>query len=130
MLFTFFPEQLLSLFKPSEQMLQIGVPALRIISISFLMAGFDIQCSSLFQSLGHGVLSMWSSIIRQLVALIPLAWLLSLSGNLELVWLAFPLAEVVTVLLNSVFLVRIIRRQIRPLEVERELEPALEEAGL
>lgn len=129
-LFTFFPEQLLSLFKPSEQMLQIGVPALRIISISFLMAGFDIQCSSLFQSLGHGVLSMWSSIIRQLVALIPLAWLLSLSGNLELVWLAFPLAEVVTVLLNSVFLERIIRRQIRPLEVERELEPALEEAGL
>lgn len=129
-LFMFFPAQLLSLFQPSEQMLKIGVPALRIIAISFLPAGYDIQCGSLFQALGHGVLSMWSSIIRQLMALIPLAWLLSLSGQLDLVWLSFPLAEVVTVVVNTFFLVRVIKRQIRPLETEQVMEQALEEAGL
>lgn len=128
-LFMFCPAALLSLFEPSEQMLKIGVPALRIISISFLLAGYDIQCGSLFQALGHGVLSMWSSIIRQLMALIPLAWLLSLSGSLEMVWLSFPLAEVVTVIVNSLFLVQVIKRQIRPLEIEQELEPAFDEAG-
>lgn len=129
-LFQLIPAQLLSLFQPSEQMLAIGVPALRIISWSFLLAGFGIQAGSLFQALGHGMLSMWTSVIRQLASLLPIAWLLSLSGQLDLVWLAFPLAEIISCVVCALFLRRVIRTQIRPLETERALEEGLQEAGL
>lgn len=113
--FQFFPAQLLGLFKPSETMLQIGVPALRTIAWSFLIAGYSIQCSSLFQALGHGMLSMWASIIRQLLALLPIAWLLAQSGNLDLVWFAFPAAEIICSALVTVFLFRVYRSQIQPM---------------
>ena len=110
-----FPAQLLSIFEASEEMLAIGVPALRIICTSFVFAGFGIVCGSVFQALGHGVLSMISSIVRQLVVLLPAAWLLSLSGDLNLVWLAFPIAELFSVCLCIVFTRRIIRTVIDPL---------------
>lgn len=117
-LFQFVPDLLLGIFNPSENMLTIGVPALRIISWSFLLAGFGIQTGSLFQALGHAMISMWSSLIRQLIALIPLAWLFSLSGSLDLVWLAFPAAEIISFVILAVCLVKVIRTQIRPLENE------------
>ena len=85
---------ILSLFNASEEMLAIGVPALKTISLSFVFAGFAIVSSSTFQALGNGVLSMMVSIVRQLLVLLPAAWLLSLSGRVELVWWAFPIAEV------------------------------------
>lgn len=115
-LFQFFPKELLSLFKPSQAMLDIGIPALRIISWSFLLAGYGIQTGSLFQALGHGMLSMWSSIIRQLVALVPIAWLLSKLGNLDLIWLAFPASEIISGIVVTIFLIRVVKTQIRPLE--------------
>ncbi len=116
LLFQFFPKELLSLFKPSEAMLQIGIPALRIISWSFLLAGYGIQTGSLFQALGHGMLSMWSSVIRQLVALVPIAWLLSKLGSLDLIWLAFPASEIISGIVVTIFLIRVVKTQIRPLE--------------
>lgn len=110
---------LLGFFEVSDYMLQIGVPALRIISISFLLAGFCIISSSTFQALGHGVLSLIVSLVRQLVVLLPVAWLLSLSGQLELVWWAFPFAELFSLTLCIFFHRFVYRREIRPMMEDR-----------
>ncbi len=110
-----FPAQLFMLFEASEEMLAIGVPALRIISISFMFAGYCIITGSMFQALGNGFLSMINSIARQLVVLLPVAYLLSLTGNLNLIWLAFPIAEIMSLTLSSIFLYRIYKQVIKPL---------------
>ena len=110
-----FPAQLFSLFEASADMLAIGVPALRFISISFLFAGFCIIAGSTFQALGNGMLSMIVSIARQLVVLLPVAYLLSLTGNLNLIWLSFPIAELMSVALSGLFLYRIYQKVIKPL---------------
>ena len=110
-----FPVQLFSLFEASADMLAIGVPALRFISISFLFAGFCIIAGSTFQALGNGMLSMIVSIARQLVVLLPVAYLLSLTGNLNLIWLSFPIAELMSVVLSGVFLYRMYQKVIKPL---------------
>ena len=102
--FELIPEVLLSLFDASEHMLAIGVPALRIIGTHFMLAGFCIIAGSVCQAIGNPVYSLINSVCRQLLVLLPVAWLLSLSGRLEMVWLAFPIAELVSVLLSSVFL--------------------------
>lgn len=111
-----FPDRLLRIFEASDEMLTIGVPALRIICTCFVFAGFGIVSGSVFQALGHGVLSMMVSIVRQLLVLLPAAYLLSLTGRLELVWLAFPIAELASVVMCTVFTRRIIRTVIDPLE--------------
>ena len=113
--FQLFPALLLGFFQPSAYMLEIGVPALRAISFSFLLAGFAIVCSSMFQALGHGMPSLIVSLVRQLAVLLPAAWLLSLSGRLELVWWAFPIAEVVSLILCLFFLRYVYRADILPL---------------
>ena len=110
-----FPAQLFSLFEASADMLAIGVPALRFISISFLFAGFCIIAGSTFQALGNGMLSMIVSIARQLVVLLPVAYLLSLTGNLNLIWLSFPIAELMSVALSGLFLYKIYKKVIKPL---------------
>ena len=78
-------------------------------------AGFAIVSSSTFQALGNGVLSMMVSIVRQLLVLLPAAWLLSLSGRVELVWWAFPIAEVSSMILCTAFLLHTYRKIVRPL---------------
>ena len=88
------PETMLKIFDASENMLAIGVPALRTISISFVMAGFCIAMGSVFQAIGKSYFSMIVSFTRQLVVLVPVAYLLSKTGVLENVWWAFPIAEV------------------------------------
>lgn len=88
------PETMLKIFDASENMLEIGVPALRTISISFVMAGFCIAMGSVFQAIGKSYFSMIVSFTRQLVVLVPVAFLLSKTGVLENVWWAFPIAEV------------------------------------
>lgn len=90
------PETMLRIFDASENMLAIGVPALRTISISFVMAGFCIAMGSVFQAIGKSYFSMIVSFTRQLVVLVPVAFLLSKTGVLENVWWAFPIAEVVS----------------------------------
>ena len=106
---------LLRIFEASDYMLEIGIPALRTISIHFVFAGFCIVSSSTFQALGHGVLSLIISLVRQLAVLLPAAWLLSLSGRLELVWWAFPIAEVVSLAMCAAFLRYVYRKEILPM---------------
>ena len=103
--FQFFPDALLSIFKASESMLEIGRVALRTISWSFLFAGFSIISISACQALGKSIFSLFVSIGRQLVVLVPAAYLLSLSNNVNLVWWAFPIAELMSLLLCAIFLV-------------------------
>ena len=110
------PNLMLSFFNASDKMLEIGVPALRIISISFLLAGVSVICSSFFQALGHGMLSLWISVVRQLFVLLPVAYVLSRIGGLSTVWWAFPVAEVVALILCVVFLRYAHRKEIHPLE--------------
>ena len=110
-----FPAQLFGMFEASEEMLAIGIPALRRISISCVFAGFCISAGSTFQALGDGMLSMIISIARQLVVLLPVAYLLSLTGKLNLIWLAFPIAEVASVVLSAIFLYKIYHKVVKPL---------------
>ena len=110
------PDKLLAIFEASDYMLKIGEPALRIISTSFLLAGYAIVCSSMFQALGHGMLSLYVSVIRQLVVLLPVAFLLSLTDNLDYVWIAFPIAEIVSFVFSSIFLRHIYKKEIKPLK--------------
>ncbi len=94
------PGPMLMLFNASENMLAIGIPALRIICLSFVFAGVGIVGSGVFQGLGKSIYSLYVSVARQLVVLIPVAYLLSLTGNLNLVWLAFPIAETVSIIIT------------------------------
>lgn len=98
------PDRLLLLFNASEQMLGIGVPALRILCLCYVFAGISIVASGVFQGLGKSVYSLVLSIIRQLVILLPAAYLLSLTGELNAVWFAFPLAEIASVLVTAFYL--------------------------
>ena len=120
--FQIFPRQLFMMFDASETMLAIGVPALRTISLSFAFAGFCIVTGSVFQALGNGVYSMIVSIARQLIVLLPVAYLLSGTGNVNAVWWAFPIAEVVSLLLTIFFLIRINRNIISHIGEEHTKE--------
>lgn len=92
-LFEAIPQTLLGFFNASDAMIRIGTPALRIIAIHFIFAGFSIVCSATFQAVGKGTYSLLTSLIRQLLVLLPCAYALSLTGNLDLIWLCFPIAE-------------------------------------
>ena len=116
LLLQFIPHVLLGFFDASADMLAIGVPALRTISISFLAAGACIIIGSTFQALGKGVYSMVVSICRQLVVLVPVAWLMSRTGNLRLVWWAFPIAEIMGVACTVIFFLHLNKTIIKPLE--------------
>lgn len=107
LIFQLIPDKLFLLFEASEHMLSMGVPALRTLSLSFIFAGFCIVGSSAFQAFGNAVYSMIMSICRQLLVLLPVAYLLSKLGNVNLVWWAFPIAELMSLALTIVFLLRI-----------------------
>lgn len=92
-IFEIFPKPLLLLFDASDEMLRIGIPALRIIAVHFPIAAVSITFISVFQALGRGFFSMLTSFVRQIIVLLPAAWLLSLTGNLDNIWWAFVIAE-------------------------------------
>lgn len=94
LIFQLFPQVLLSLFSAKGKMLAVGVPALRIISISFIPAAFGIVTSSVFQATGHAVYSLLGSLLRQLIGILPLAFILFRIGGTGLSWYSFPLAEI------------------------------------
>ena len=104
--FELFPDALLELFDASAQMRSIGRIALRIIGPHFLLAGINVVASSVYQAIGNPVYSLLCSVCRQLVVLLPAAWLLAQTGRLELVWLAFPIAEVAALIMSVVLLRR------------------------
>lgn len=101
------PQVLLGMFNASDDMLRIGIPALRIIGIHYLIAWFCIICGTVFQALGKAVFSMLVSIMRQLVVLIPAAFILSKLGGLHAVWWAFPIAELISLTVSLIFFIRI-----------------------
>ena len=116
LLFLAVPDKLLAIFNASDMMLEVGVPALRIIASSFLLAGVSIALGSTFQALGYGVYSMLVSFIRQLVVLLPAAYALAMlgqqNGNHTLVWYSYPIAEVVALAVSLLFFFRLYRKVI------------------
>ena len=114
-LFQIAPELLLGMFEPTEEFKAIGISALRIVSISFPMAGVSIAISATFQALGVGIYATITSLCRQLVVLVPVAYLLSLTGDVHLVWWAFAAAELVCMVLSLLFFRRIYKNKIKPL---------------
>ena len=114
-IFQLFPQTLLGLFEASDHMLEIGVPALRTISLSFVFAGFGIVSSCVFQALGNGVYSMFISLTRQIVVILPVAFIFANLFGLNMVWFAYPIAEVVSVFMCIFMLRRILKTKVKPL---------------
>ncbi len=110
------PDKLLSIFNASADMLAIGVPALRIICLSFLFAGYCIIIGSVFQALGNGVYSLWVSLARQLFVLLPSAYLLAIFLGLDYIWWSFPIAEIASVVLTTILFRRIYKEKISQLQ--------------
>ena len=113
--FQLVPDLLLSMFNPSEAFLAIGRTCLRTISFSFPIAAVCIILSASFQALGNGIYATITSICRQMLVLLPVAYLMSLSGNVNLVWLSFPIAEIASACVTAFFFIRIYRQKIKPL---------------
>lgn len=114
------PDKLLGIFNASEEMLDIGITALKTISFSFIAAGFSIVMSSTFQAFGKGIYSMLISFARQIVVLIPTAYLLSKTGVLANIWWAFPIAEIMSVLVASVLFVVLYKKVIKYIPLDAE----------
>ena len=115
LVFQLVPDLLLMAFNPSQLFLEMGIRALRTISIIFPLAAIGIALGASFQALGTGIYSTVTSLCRQLVVLLPAAYLLSLSGDVNLVWWSFPIAEVFSLLVTLFFFARIYRKKIHPL---------------
>ena len=114
-LFQTAPNHLLGMFDASPEMLEMGVPALRIISICFMPAAFGIMTSTMFQAIGHGVLSLLASLLRQMFGILPLAWILIRIGGVTLSWASFPLAEVIGLTYSAVVLMWLYKKEIKNL---------------
>ena len=119
-LFESIPQALLGLFNASDDMLKIGVPALRTIGVHYLIAWFCIIAGTVFQALGKAVFSMVVSIMRQLVVLVPAAYLLAKFGGLHMVWWSFPIAEVMSFIVSRTFLIKIWNDIIKDIPEGRE----------
>ena len=113
LIFQTLPTQLLLMFDASDEMLAIGVPALRIISICFIPAAFGIINGTLFQGTGHGIYSLMCSLIRQLIGILPLAYILIRIGGVTLSWASFPLAEVIGLVYSALMLRKLYRNEIK-----------------
>lgn len=113
------PVQILKIFDASDNMLAIGVPALRIISFSFLIASFSIVSSGTFQALGKGTFSLIISLIRQLIVILPLSYLLSRVMGMKGVWVAFPIAEIVAGILTIIYLRKLYKNEIMKRNIKR-----------
>ena len=112
-LFESIPQVLLGMFSASDDLLKIGIPALRTIGVHYLIAWYCIIVGTVFQALGKAIFSMVVSIMRQLVVLIPAAYLLAKFGGLHMVWWSFPIAEIMSFIVSTAFLIRIWRTVIK-----------------
>ncbi len=124
LVFQLFPEALMSIFSTGEEtgasFVRIGVSALRIVSFHFPIAAVGIALGASFQALGNGIYSTITSLCRQLIALLPAAYLLSLTGSVDAVWWSFPIAEVVSVIATALLYRRIYRQKVKPLFIENQ----------
>ncbi len=114
-LFQAFPALFLKMFSADAEMMEMGVPALRIISICFMPAAFGIMSSTLFQGTGHGVYSLIGSLLRQLVGILPLAYIIYHMAGVTASWASFPLAEIIGVVYSAVMLARLYKKEIKTL---------------
>ena len=126
--FQLFPASLLGIFNASEELLTIGVPAMRIISLSFIFAGFCIVVGSVFQALGNAFLSLIVSIARQLLVILPVAYAFAKYFGLGAVWYSIPIAEIISVSLSGVFLGYIYKSHIKDLGTKIEEKQDLEQS--
>ncbi|MEG2871277.1 MAG: MATE family efflux transporter, partial [Clostridium sp.] len=117
-IFQVFPVGLFKMFNASDHMLEVGVPALRIISTSFMLAGYCIIISSVFQAMGNGMYSLITAVARQLVCILPLAYLFAKYLGLYAVWYAFPMAELICVIITTYLFRKIYINKIKPLGME------------
>jgi len=115
LIFQLLPDQLIGIFNPTDEFLRIGRSALRIISLHFPLAAFGIALGASFPALGNGIYSTITSLCRQLIALLPAAYLLSLSGEVNQVWWSFPIAEVISLTVTLLLFRRIYARKVAPL---------------
>lgn len=122
LLFQTIPEVFLGMFAASDYMMEIGVPALKIISIHFPLAAIGIVFGSFYQALGNGVYSMIISMARQLVILLPAAWLLAKLGDVKFVWWSFPIAEVFAVSLSIIMMIIIFKNVVNHIGEEKMAE--------
>ena len=113
LLFQFIPETLMSLFNPSEDMMAMGVKALRIISVCFPFAACGIMPGAMFQATAHGTISMYNSILRQLVVIIPAAYILSGMMGVDGVWWAYPCAEIMSLAFTSIMFIRLYNKELK-----------------
>ena len=111
-IFWIFPKELMMLFSPNEEMLRLGIPALRICSLCFILAAFDVIAIASFQSLGNGMYALYASFLRQLVLILPLAYVLSNMFGLEAVWYSIPLAELGCAFLDIYLMKKIYKQKI------------------
>lgn len=114
-LFQTFPEQLLKMFNADKTMLDMGIPALRIISICFIPASFGIITSTFFQGTGHGVYSLMGSLIRQLIGVLPLAYILYNTMGITASWASFPLAEILGLIYSGIMLILLYKKELKHL---------------
>lgn len=124
-IFELFPGELISIFNATDELLKIGDPALRIIAIHFPIAAVGITLSTLFQATGKGVYSLVQSLLRQLVVLVPAAWLLS-KISLDAVWFAFPISETASLIITVVFFVHLYNKEIKHLDTRAPESERLE----
>ena len=115
LVFQIFPKQLIGLFEPSPQFLELGYYALRIVSTHFPMAAVGVVLGAVFQALGNGIYTTIMALCRQLIILLPVAYLLGLTGSIHNVWWSFPISEFVSMILAILFFIRIYRQKIKPL---------------
>ncbi len=112
--FMLLPGQLLGFFNPTEELLQVGIPALRIISLCFPFAALGLVSSNMYQAIGRGNYSLIMSLMRQLVVLVPVAWLLAKATNdVGMVWWAFPIAEVISLAVSVAFFVHLYKTELK-----------------
>ncbi|MDD2189515.1 MAG: MATE family efflux transporter [Eubacteriales bacterium] len=116
-LFQLFPVQLLKLFSASPEMLKIGVSALRMISTCFIFAAIGIVSSTLFQAIGYGIFSLYVSLLRQIILVLPMAWVLAHYAGVYYVWLAFPLAELFALIASVSLLRHVYHKEIKNLGI-------------
>lgn len=109
------PQVLLSIFDASDEMCRVGIPALRIISIAFPLTGATHILNGFLQALGHSDKTFIAAVV-QAIALVGGAWLWSMTGNVNLVWLAFPMMEVILIILVSYFSKKVYDQNIKPIE--------------
>ena len=117
--FLLFPQALLGIFNPTEEFLAIGVKALRILCLPFPVAAICISLGASFQALGKGSYSTVVSLCRQLIVLLPVAYLLSLTGSVDNVWWSFPIAEVMSALVTGLLFAKLYRQKVKPLFADK-----------